>query len=151
MRAKKHTKPQLTIRMQMKSRPIFVDLCTRSKNLYNSATYLVRQEFFTTGKWLQYTALYHQLKQEPVYLALKEISGSQVPQQVLRQVDDAWKSFFKANEAWKADKSKFTGRPKLPFYKEKGGKNVTKFTRTQARIRDGHCILHELCPGQTCF
>ncbi len=55
MRAKKQTQPQLTIRIQMKSRLIFVDLCTRAKNLYNYATYQVRQEFFATGKWLQYT------------------------------------------------------------------------------------------------
>ena len=71
----------------MKSRPIFVDLCVRAKNLFNSATYLVRQEWFKSGKWLQYSALYHQLKHEPVYLALKEISDSYLPQQVLRQVE----------------------------------------------------------------
>ena len=87
MRAKKPPHPQLTIRMQMKSRPIFVDLCTQAKNLYNRATYLVRQEFFTKGTWLQYTTLYHQLKHESVYLALKEISDSYLPQQVLRQVE----------------------------------------------------------------
>ncbi|MHA1946177.1 MAG: hypothetical protein ACXAC6_17255 [Candidatus Hodarchaeales archaeon] len=96
MRAKKQTQPQLTIRIQMKSRPIFVDLCTRAKNLYNYATYQVRQEFFVTGKWLQYTTLYHQLKHEPVYLALKEISDSHIPQQVLRQVEQTWRSYFKA-------------------------------------------------------
>ena len=96
MRTKKNNKQLLTIRMQMKSRPIFVDLCTRAKNLYNSATYLVRQEFFATGNWLQYQALYRQLKDEPVYLALKEISHCHLPQQVLLQVEHNWKSYFKA-------------------------------------------------------
>ncbi|MHA2096763.1 MAG: hypothetical protein ACW98F_19280, partial [Candidatus Hodarchaeales archaeon] len=62
MRTKKHLRPQLAIRMQMKPRPIFTDLCTCAKNLYNRATYEVRQEFFQTGKWVQYTALYHRLK-----------------------------------------------------------------------------------------
>ena len=101
MRAKKQIQPQLTIRMQMKSRPIFVDLCTRSKNLYNYATYVVRQEFFATGTWLQYATLYHKLKHEPVYLALKEISDSYLPQQLLRQVEQTWRSYFNALKSWK--------------------------------------------------
>ena len=50
MRAKKQKNPLLTIRIQMKSRPIFIDLCIRSKNLYNRANYLVRMEMFDTGK-----------------------------------------------------------------------------------------------------
>jgi len=135
MRAKKHTKPQLTIRMQMKSRPIFVDLCTRSKNLYNNATYLVRQEFFATGKWLQYTTLYRQLKQEPVYLALKEISGSQVPQQVLRQVEQTWRSYFNAIKVWKKDPTNFLAQPRLPRYKAKNSLHMLNFPRQRVRIR----------------
>ncbi len=135
MRAKKQTNPQLTIRMQMKSRPIFVDLCTRSKNLYNSATYLVRKEFFSTGKWLQYTTLYDQLKHEPVYLALKEISGSQVPQQVLRQVEQTWRSYFNAIKGWKKDPKKFLAQPRLPRYKLKKNLHMLNFPRQRVRIR----------------
>ncbi len=135
MRAKKQTKPQLTIRIQMKSRPIFVDLCTRAKNLYNRATYQVRQEFFETGNWLQYTALYHQLKHEPVYLALKEISDSYLPQQVLRQVEQTWRSYFNALKVWKKESSKFLGRPRLPGYKAKNGLHMLSFSRPRVRIR----------------
>jgi putative transposase len=135
MRTKKQIQPQLTIRIQMKSRPIFVDLCTRSKNLYNYATFQVRQEFFATGKWLQYTTLYHKIKQEPVYLALKEISDSYLPQQVLRQVEQTWRSYFKAIKAWKTDPSKFLGRPRLPGYKAKNGLHMLNFPRPRVRIR----------------
>jgi putative transposase len=119
----------------MKSRPIFLDLCTRAKNLYNYATYIVRQEFFTTGKWLQYTTLYHQLKHEPVYLALKEISDSYLPQQVLRQVEQTWRSFFNAIKVWKKKTSKFLGRPRLPGYKAKNGLHMLSFPRPRVRIR----------------
>ncbi len=87
MFTKKYPQPQLAIRMQLKPRPIFTDLYTCSKNLYNRATYEVRQEFFNTGKWVQYTAQYHRLKHEPVYLALKHISDSYLPHQVLRQIE----------------------------------------------------------------
>ncbi|PWI48758.1 hypothetical protein CEE45_05055 [Candidatus Heimdallarchaeota archaeon B3_Heim] len=135
MRAKKQTHPQLTIRIQMKSKPIFVDLCTRAKNLYNRATYQVRQEFFATGNWLQYTTLYHQLKHEPVYLALKEISDSYLPQQVLRQVEQTWRSYFNAMKVWKKEPSKFLGQPRLPGYKAKNGLHVLSFPRPRVRIR----------------
>ena len=135
MRAKKQTKPQLTVRIQMKSRPIFIDLCTRAKNLYNYATYQVRQEFFVTGKWLQYTTLYHQLKHEPAYLALKEISDSYLPQQVLRQVEQVWRSYFNALKTWKKDPAKFLGRPRLPHYKPKNSLHMLNFPRPRVRIR----------------
>jgi len=141
MRAKKHTRPQLTIRMQMKSRPIFVDLCTRSKNLYNSATYLVRQEFFATGKWLQYTTLYYQLKHEPVYLALKEISDSYLPQQVLRQVEQTWRSYFNVIKAWKKDPTKFLLRPRFPRYKHKNSLHMLNFPRPRVRIRGNEILF----------
>ncbi len=140
MRAKKQKNPQLTIRMQMKSRPIFVDLCTRAKNLYNSANYLVRMELFKTGKWLQYTALYEQLKHEPVYLALKEISGCQAPQQVLLQIEQTWRSYFNAIKAWKKEPEKFLAKPRFPRYKPKNGQHMLNFTRYGIRIR-GTAIL----------
>ena len=132
MRGKKQKNPQLVIRMQMKSRPIFVDLCVRSKNLYNCATYLVRQELFKTGKWLQYTTLYHQLKNEEVYLALKEISDSYLPQQVLRQVEQNWRSYFQAIKAWKKDPSKFMAKPRLPHYKPKNSLHMLNFPKPRA-------------------
>ncbi|MHA1947787.1 MAG: hypothetical protein ACW97W_16945, partial [Candidatus Hodarchaeales archaeon] len=135
MRSRKQITPQLTIRIQMKPRPIFVDLCTRAKNLYNYATYQVRQEFFDSGMWLQYTTLYHQLKHEPVYLALKEISDSYLPQQVLRQVEQTWRSYFNALKAWKKEPGKFLGRPRLPGYKAKNSLHMLSFPRPRVRIR----------------
>ncbi|MHA2215239.1 MAG: hypothetical protein ACXACY_04860 [Candidatus Hodarchaeales archaeon] len=125
----------------MKSLPIFVDLCTRSKNLYNRATYQVRQEFFLTGKWLQYTTLYHKLKHEPVYLALKEISDSYLPQQVLRQVEQTWRSYFNALKVWKNEHSRFLVRPRLPGYKAKDGFNMLSFPRPRVRIRGAEILF----------
>ncbi|MHA2176387.1 MAG: hypothetical protein ACXABI_16310, partial [Candidatus Hodarchaeales archaeon] len=145
MQTKKHTKPQLTIRIQQKSRPIFVDLCVRAKNLYNRATYQVRQTFFATGTWTQYTTLYHQLKQEPVYLALKEISDSYLPQQVLRQVEQVWRSYFNALKTWKKEPTKFLGRPRLPRYKRKDSLHMLNFPRPRVRIRgDSILFAHNL-------
>ncbi len=33
-----------------------------SKNLYNEANYIIRQEFFSTKRWVRYYELYMQLK-----------------------------------------------------------------------------------------
>jgi hypothetical protein len=144
MRAKKQINPQLTIRMQMKSRPIFVDLFPCSKNLYNRATYLVRQKFFTEGKWLQYATLYHQLKHEPVYLALKDISDSYLPQQVLLQVEQTWRSYFNAIMAWKKDPTKFLTKPCLPRYKPKDGLRFKPIVRASNHPFVDNVILTNL-------
>ena len=121
--------------MQLKSRPIFVDLCTRAKNLYNYANYQVRQEYFNNRKWLQYTALYHQIKHDPPYLALKDISDSYLPQQVLRQIEQNWRSYFNAIKAWKQEPGKFLAKPRLPRYKPKAGLHGLNFPRPRVRIR----------------
>jgi len=81
-----------------------------SKNLYNQANYQIRQAFIFEGKYLPYAEVFHRLKHHEAYSALpRKVSNS-----ILIQLDKNWKSFFKANEAYKADPSKFLGRPKLP-------------------------------------
>jgi putative transposase len=92
-------------------------------------------ELFDKGKWLQYTELYKQLKDKPVYLALKEIAGSQTPQQVLRQIEHTWRSFFNAIKAWKKEPGKFLAKPRLPRYMPKNGQHMLNFTRQGIRIR----------------
>ncbi len=96
----------------------------RSKNLFNVATYIVRQRFFTDRHWIRYSELWHLLKSHEAFQKLKDSSGAHPPQQVLKQVDQNFKSFFHAIKTWKSTPSKFLGRPKLPHYKPKQGKNI---------------------------
>ena len=57
---------------------------------------------------------------------------AKVSQQILMILDKNWKSFFEAVKAYKVDSSKFTGRPKLPKYKDKvKGRNILVY-RIQA-------------------
>jgi len=52
-----------------------------------------------------------------------------VSQHVLRQLDTAWFSFFKALKSYKINPHLFTGRPKIPKYKDKvNGRNMLVFT-----------------------
>lgn len=111
------------------------DLCFRSKNLYNYANYLIRQEFIVNKKWIQYNKLDTILKTHEAYMALP----AQSAQQTLRLLDKNWKSFFKAIKAWKKDPSNFCGMPRLPNYKNKTtGRNIVVFTNQQVKVKDGY-------------
>jgi len=95
-----------------------------SKNLWNLANYYTRQAFIFEKQYKNAAALYASLKHTDAYQALP----TKVANQVLIQLDKAWKSFFEANEAYQADPAKYLGRPKLPKYKHKTeGRNVLVF------------------------
>ena len=110
------------------------DLCFKSKNLYNYANYIVRQEFINNNEWIRYNSLDKMLKHEQVY---KELPA-QTSQQILRLLDKNWKSFFEAIKDWSKNKEKYLGKPKLPKYKKKNGRNVVIFTNQQCKIKDGY-------------
>ena len=112
-------------------------LCHISKNLYNEANYIIRQEFFKTGRWIRYNELYHLLKNSDNYKSLP----AQTSQQILKLLDKSWKSFFKAMKKWKKHPEKFFEKPRPPRYKDKNGEHILVFTSQQAKIRDGKLIL----------
>jgi len=122
-----------TERMWIKGNKRIQELCHISKNLYNQATYISRQEFFSGGKRVSYQTLNRLLKSSENYQALP----AQTAQQVLQIVSRNWTAYRQAVKAWKKDPSKFLGRPGLPGYKEKDGAFLLPFTNQQAKIRDG--------------
>ena len=94
------TNVKRTEQILLKQNPILADLCHKSKNLYNEANYIIRQEFFAWGKWIRYETLYYiMLELEDNYKALP----AQTSQQILKLLDKSWKSFFKAIKAWKKE------------------------------------------------
>jgi len=131
-------------------------LCHNVKNLYNSANYVVRQEFFKPPpegghrKWIRYNHLYDQFKNSSEARALP----AQTTQQTLKTLDKNWKAFFEAMKSRKADKYKFLGLPKPPNYKKKDGEMTAKFTNQQVHIKDKHVIFPkraEIDPVKTRF
>jgi putative transposase len=86
-----------------------------AKNLYNAANYLVRQAFIFEHRYLGYADIFHLVKPTDAYTALPR----KVSNDILRQLDKNWRAFFAACDAYREDPSKFTGRPKLPKYKDK--------------------------------
>jgi len=100
-------------------------LCFASKNLYNCANYNIRQGFIFGKIYSNYNLLDKALKQTLEYKALP----AKVAQQVLRVLERNWRSFFAALAEWRQNPEKFTGRPKLPKYKDKQkGRNLVVYT-----------------------
>ncbi|HEU4322919.1 MAG TPA: transposase [Roseiflexaceae bacterium] len=86
-----------------------------AKNLYNATNYVVRQSFISGVGYLKYTETYHLMKGHEAFQALPR----KVSIQVLRMLDQNWKSFFGAMKSYSQNPKKFTGRPRLPRYLHK--------------------------------
>jgi putative transposase len=83
-----------------------------SKNLYNQANYQIRQAFIQEGTYLPYAEIFHRVKGMDCYQALP----AKVANSMLILLHNNWIAFFAAREAYQADPSRFTGRPRLPKY-----------------------------------
>lgn len=92
------------------------ELCHYAKNLANEAIYNVRQYYFTEGEYLNYEKNYALLKNSPNYKAL----NSNMAQQILKETDGSFKSFFGLLKLAKQGKYAFKDC-KLPHYMAKDG------------------------------
>ena len=92
------------------------ELCHIAKNLANEAIYNVRQYYFAEGEYLKYEKNYVLLKDSPNYKSL----NSNMAQQILKEVDGSFKSFFGLLKLAKQGKYAFKDC-KLPHYLPKDG------------------------------
>ena len=111
----------LTVKQQVKhlSKEDYVvlkELCHVAKNLTNEAIYNVRQYYFTERKYLNYEKNYAILKNSENYKTL----NSNMSQQILKEVDGSFKSFFALLKLAKQGKYDFKD-VKLPNYLSKDG------------------------------
>lgn len=101
------------------------ELAFQSKNLYNAANYIIRQNYIFGWGYLNYNKTYQLMKSHQAYKALP----AKVSQQVLRLLDKNWKSYFEANATYKLEPEKFKGCPKIPKYKDQlKGRNILVYT-----------------------
>lgn len=111
----------LTVKQQVKHLSkeeynILRKLCHTAKNLANEAIYNVRQYYFTEGEYLKYEKNYALLKNSPNYKML----NSNMAQQILKEVDGSFKSFFGLLKLAKKGRHSFKDC-KLPNYLPKDG------------------------------
>lgn len=119
-----------------KNNPIFniVDqYCLYSKNVYNEANYIMRQEYIKNNKILNSYTIQKLMQSMECY---KEC-GSQAAQKTIQLVDKNWKSFLVAIKDWSRNPSKYLGKPKLPKYLKKDGKQVFMLKNIQCSLKDG--------------
>ena len=121
-----------------KSHPMFNicnEYCFKSKNLYNFANYMIRQEFINNNKFLTYYDIDKIIKKEEPY---KDI-GSNSGQMTLKILEQNWKSYFVAIKDWGQNPKKYLGKPKLPSCLDKDkGRFVWVLTNVQSKIIDGY-------------
>ena len=117
--------------------PMLCDFAHKSKNLYNHANYLVRNEFVKNDKWLRYGELDKILKADLEFDDYRQMPTAQSAQQILKLLDKNWQSFFKAIKDWSKNKDKYLGRPKLPKYKTKDGKQILVLTNQNVKLKEG--------------
>ena len=100
--------------------PFLDDLCFKAKNLYNATLYRIRQEYFNNKQYLSYCSIQKEFQNNnnPDYKALP----AHASQQIMRMVDQNFKSFFAALKVYNKCKIGFNGRPKIPGYLNKDGR-----------------------------
>ena len=129
----------LTLKQQVKhlSKKEFRNLKYLShiaKNLTNEAIYNIRQYYFNKKKYLSYNENYKILKNSENYMKL----NSNMAQQILKEVDGSFKSFFgllKLVKNGKYDNKKI----KLPKYLDKDG--FTTLVIGFVRLKDDMLII----------
>ncbi|MBO5597381.1 MAG: transposase [Oribacterium sp.] len=128
---------------------MFCDFTHKSKNLYNHANYLVRNEFVKNDKWLRYGDMDKLLKADTEFNDYRQMPTAQSAQQILRLLEKDWKSFFAAIKDWSKYKDKYLGRPKLPGYKPKDGKHILIFTNQNVKLKDSTLYFPKAFNGFT--
>ena len=105
------------------------ELCFFANCLYNFGLYNVRQKFFQDKTFLKYAKNEPQCKNNENYKLLQ----ANMAQQVLRDVDDAFKSFFGSVGKVK------TARP--PKYRKKGGLYQLTISGNSINVKDGYLTI----------
>ena len=110
----------LTIKQQVKhlSKEEYLtmkELCYYAKNLANEAIYNIRQYYFKEGKYLNYWSNYFLLKDSPNY----KLINANMAQQIIKEVDRSFKSFFALIKLSK--QGKYPSKIRLPHYYPKDG------------------------------
>jgi len=108
------------------------NICHLSKNLWNQANYIIKNA--EKGNWIRYEELNKILKEESDNYKSLPVQTSQ---QILKIIDKAWSSFFRAIKVWKNNPDKSQRKPKPPKYKKKNGEHILVFTNQQCKIKRG--------------
>ena len=128
---------------------LILSFCRQSKNLYNHANYLIRQEFTKNKKLIKYSDLDKILKADEEYLDYQNMPTAQSAQQILRLLDKNWKAFMVSIKDWSKHKEKYSGRPKLPNYLKKNSNYILILTNQNCKLKNGKIHFPKVFQGFT--
>lgn len=120
---------------------LLVNLCKESNSLYNQALYHAKQSLINNNQWLFYNDLNHICKNQPTKYNNYKRLPSQCSQQILRLLDKNLKSYRNSIKDWSKNKSKYSGKPKLPNYRKSGGLFQLILTNQQCKLKDDNMII----------
>lgn len=116
------------------------ELTFKSKNLYNFALYTLRNHLTETNKLLSGFDLYHKIKSEDCFKTLPNDTAKEV----LFQVVDMYKFFFKSIKSWKKNKTAYSGCPKPPKFKDKTkGRNILTIPIRNCRLKNDKILFNK--------
>ena len=128
---------QTIIRSNKDSYKDIKDLCHRSKNLYNTTLFAIRQHYFEHKSYLPYIDI------DRIFKSTNNIDyrslPSQTAQQTMRIVDQSFRSFFKS--------LKLPGKHHIPNYKDKNGLFTVTYTNQQISkksLKEGYISVPSL-------
>lgn len=129
----------LTVKQQVKhlSKKEYLDikeLCHVAKNLTNETIYNIRQYYFINNEYLSYEKNYKLLKSSDNY----KILNSNMAQQILKEVDGSFKSFFNLLRLAKQGKYNYKDI-RLPHYLPKD--SFTTLVIGFVRIKDNKLLI----------
>lgn len=116
------------------------NLCFLSKNLYNAALYKTRQEYINNKKYNGWVNNINDMTRED-NIDYRQLPA-QVSQQVIKQVDQNFKSFFKLLKL--KLKGKYDKKVNIPGYLDKFGRNILVYTNqciSKTELKKGYIKL----------
>ena len=93
-------------------------MCFNTKNFYNYANYILRQEYLKNKEYISYRKMNYDLKTHQPYKDCMSVGANYV----LRNLDKNWKSYFRGLKEYERHPFKFLGKPKPPKYLKKDGR-----------------------------
>lgn len=127
---------QLVERHIIKNSKEIEDICFKCARLYNFVNYYKRQvcfgQFEKFGEY-EVTGLLAKYKQEDF-----TVLPSNTAQQVVRLLFQDWASYFKSVKDYNKNPSKYSGKPKIPKYKDKKGCCICIFSGSQLGFKNGY-------------
>lgn len=110
----------------------------KENNLKMKSKEIKKLRFFDAdNKSIKYDFLNFLMKNTPEYKNLY----AQTSQQCLKLLEKNWKSFFSSIKDWKKNPSKYSGKPKLPKYLKKNGKNIIILTNQSIKCCNNQLIF----------